>query len=139
MEMTPLSEHIWKSKYRYTHGPTVSDAVENHPDVWQPAFYEILAGYRFLPGGRILAGAGTSKRVTLFNCFVMGPILDSMDSIFDSLKETALTMQHGGGIGCDFSTLRPAGSPAVSSGTTASGPVPFIEHKTRCDDGHTSL
>jgi len=141
MEMTPLSEHIWKSKYRYTHGPTVSDkdicgtwsrvagavaAIENQPDIWQPAFYEILAGYRFLPGGRILAGAGTSKRVTLFNCFVMGPILDSMDSIFDSLKETALTMQHGGGIGCDFSALRPAGSPAVSSGTTASGPVPFM-------------
>jgi len=141
MEMTPLSEHIWKSKYRYTHGPTVSDkdicdtwrrvagavaAIENQPDVWQPAFYEILAGYRFLPGGRILASAGTSKRVTLFNCFVMGPILDSMDSIFDSLKETALTMQHGGGIGCDFSTLRPAGSPAVSSGTFASGPVPFM-------------
>jgi ribonucleoside-diphosphate reductase alpha chain len=56
----------------------------------------------------------------------MGPIHDSIDSIFDSLKETALTMQQGGGIGCDFSTLRPAGSPAVSSGTIASGPVPFM-------------
>lgn len=141
MEMTPFSEHIWKTKYRYSQGSTIHDkgitdtwkrvagavaAIENDQDAWQQAFYDILSDYRFLPGGRILAGAGTGKRVTLFNCFVMGPILDSMESIFDSLKETALTMQQGGGIGCDFSTLRPAGSLAVTSGTIASGPVPFM-------------
>jgi ribonucleoside-diphosphate reductase alpha chain len=141
MEMTPFSEYIWKSKYRCAKGPKVCDkdiidtwrrvagaiaAIEDDRDTWQRAFYEILADYCFLPGGRILASAGTEKRVTLFNCFVMGPIHDSMGSIFDSLKETALTMQQGGGIGCDFSTLRPAGSPAVSSGTIASGPVPFM-------------
>ena len=54
--------------------------------------------FRFLPGGRILAGAGTRRRVTLFNCFVMGQIDDSMDGIFGALREGALTLQQGGGI-----------------------------------------
>jgi ribonucleoside-diphosphate reductase alpha chain len=141
MEMTPFSRHIWQSKYRYSRGGTVCDqdiddtwnrvagaiaTIEDDQDAWQQAFHEILSDYRFLPGGRILAGAGTGKRVTLFNCFVMGPLPDSVESIFDALKETALTMQQGGGIGCDFSTLRPAGSQAIASGTIASGPVPFM-------------
>jgi len=139
--MAAFSRHIWKSKYRYSNGPDVHDedigdtwrrvasavaAIEDDQDAWQRKFYEILLDFRFLPGGRILAGAGTEKRVTLFNCFVMGPLCDSIESIFNSLKETALTMQQGGGIGCDFSTLRPAGSRAVTSGTIASGPVPFM-------------
>ena len=149
MEMTPFSRHVWRSKYRYSKESTVCDqdindtwkrvagavaAIEDEPEVWQRAFYDILSDYRFLPGGRILAGAGTQKRVTLFNCFVMGTLPDSIESIFDSLKESALTMQQGGGIGCDFSPLRPAGSPAISSGTIASGPVPFMHiWDTLCD------
>ena len=76
---------------------------------WERRFADALAEFRFLPGGRILAGAGTGRRVTLFNCFVMGTIDDSLDGIFTALREGALTMQQGGGIGCDFSTLRPAG------------------------------
>ncbi len=86
-----------------------------------------MRGFRFLPGGRILAGAGTDREVTLLNCFVMGPIDDSMEGIFDALKEGALTMQQGGGVGYDFSTLRPAGMVAKSSGTVASGPVSFMK------------
>ena len=141
MEMTPFSRHIWESKYRYSKGRAVCDhdindtwkrvagaaaAKEDEAEDWQRVFYDVLSDYRFLPGGRILAGAGTEKRATLFNCFVMGPLPDSIGSIFDSLKETALTMQQGGGIGCDFSTLRPAGRPAIACGTVASGPVPFM-------------
>jgi ribonucleoside-diphosphate reductase alpha chain len=72
-------------------------------------FYAALEDFRFLPAGRITAGAGTGRQVTLFNCFVMGTIPDTMAGIFDSLKEAALTMQQGGGIGYDFSTIRPAG------------------------------
>jgi ribonucleoside-diphosphate reductase alpha chain len=142
MEMSPFSAHIWESRYRYTRGSEVCDSnisdtwrrvaaavakIEDDQSKWHQSFYDILSDYRFLPGGRILAGAGTSKHVTLFNCFVMGPIADSIDSIFDSLKEAATTMQQGGGIGCDFSTLRPAGSAAVASGATASGPVSFMQ------------
>jgi len=94
--------------------------------LWEARFLEILQGFRFLPGGRILAGAGTGRRVTLFNCFVMGAIEDDLEHIFEALKEGALTMQAGGGIGYDFSTLRPEGSIARSTGRVASGPVSFM-------------
>ncbi len=77
--------------------------------------------FAFLPAGRILAGAGTDAGVTLFNCFVMGGIDDDLGSIFDNLKEAALTMQQGGGIGHDFSTLRPKGALVRSVGADASG------------------
>jgi len=141
MDTSSISNRIWKSKYRYRPDDAGEETdigdtwrrvaraaarIEAEPVRWQRAFYEILAGYRFLPGGRILAGAGTTERVTLFNCFVMGPIPDSMEGILESLKETALTMQQGGGIGCDFSSIRPAGLPARRSGTVASGPVSFM-------------
>lgn len=94
---------------------------------WEERFCRALSGLELLPGGRILAGAGTAHRVTLFNCFVMGPVEDSMDGIFEALKEGALTMQQGGGVGYDFSTLRPRGLPARTAGTIASGPVSFME------------
>jgi ribonucleoside-diphosphate reductase alpha chain len=90
------------------------------------AFYSILEDFRFLPGGRIQAGAGSPHHVTLFNCFVMGEIDDSLDGIFNALKQGALTMQQGGGIGYDFSTLRAAGMPAKTVGVMASGPISFM-------------
>jgi ribonucleoside-diphosphate reductase alpha chain len=139
---TPLSRRIWDTRYRYREGASVRDkdieatwsrvaaalaAVEaRDADSWQEAFYRLLADFRFLPGGRILAGAGSGRRVTLFNCFVMGGIEDSMEGIFTALKEGALTMQQGGGVGYDFSTLRPHGSRAWSIGGIASGPVSFM-------------
>ncbi|MDQ7039675.1 MAG: adenosylcobalamin-dependent ribonucleoside-diphosphate reductase [Rhodothermus sp.] len=139
----PVSWHVWDAKYRYREGAVVRDqtiedtwrrvaqalaAVEPEPERarWAERFYQVLYGFKFLPGGRILAGAGTRHRVTLFNCFVMGVIKDSLDGIFDSLKEGALTMQQGGGVGYDFSTLRPAGTRARTTGTIASGPVSFM-------------
>src|SRR5262249_8143405 len=63
----------------------------------------------------------------MFNCFVMGTIGDDMRSIFDNLKEAALTMQQGGGIGHDFSSLRPAGAQVKGVGADASGPVSFMD------------
>ncbi len=91
------------------------------------AFAQALAGHRFLPAGRILAGAGTARNVTLFNCFVMGRIEDDMGAIFANLREAALTLQQGGGIGYDFSTLRPKGAQVKGVGADASGPVSFME------------
>ncbi len=133
---TTIGRTIWEAKYRQPGEANVTDswrrvaralaAVEREPDLWEGRFYRILEGFRFLPGGRILAGAGTAKQVTLFNCFVMGPIEDSMDGIFAALHEAALTMQQGGGVGFDFSTLRPRGAAAHHTGTIASGPVSFM-------------
>lgn len=132
-----LSQHIWGTRYRaegeadiHASWKRVAQAIaaaESHePDVWAERFYGLLDGFRFLPGGRILAGAGTGHRVTLFNCFVMGAIEDDLEHIFEVLKEGALTMQHGGGVGYDFSTLRPSGGVAEATGSIASGPVSFM-------------
>jgi ribonucleoside-diphosphate reductase alpha chain len=139
--MTPISRHIWDAKYRFRGPDGASDediedtwrriaralaAAERAPQ-WEAQFYHTLSDFRFLPGGRIQAGAGTGRRVTLFNCFVMGSLEDSIDGIFDGLKEGALTMQQGGGVGYDFSTLRPQGAPARTVGGVASGPVSFMQ------------
>lgn len=90
-------------------------------------FYEALEDFKFLPAGRITSGAGSGRNVTLFNCYVMGTIPDSMGGIFDNLKEAALTMQQGGGIGYDFSTLRPKGAPVKGVDADASGPLTFMD------------
>jgi ribonucleoside-diphosphate reductase alpha chain len=94
---------------------------------WAGRFAEAMVDFAFLPAGRILAGAGTGRGVTLFNCFVMGCIEDDLGSIFENVKEAALTMQQGGGIGHDFSTLRPKGALVKSIGADASGPVSFMD------------
>lgn len=138
---TAISRHVWDSKYRYRDGGLIHDqtiddtwrrvartlaAQEGDAALWEQRFHAVLDDFRFLPGGRILAGSGTSRNVTLFNCFVMGTIEDSLDGIFDALKQGALTMQQGGGVGYDFSTLRPAGTLTHRAGTIASGPVSFM-------------
>jgi ribonucleoside-diphosphate reductase alpha chain len=138
----PVSRLVWDTRYRYRDASTIYDkdvaatwrrvaravaAAEGQAqDSREEAFYELLRDFRFLPGGRIMAGAGTGRRVTLFNCFVMGSIEDSMEGIFSALREGALTMQQGGGVGYDFSTLRPSGCRARAVGGIASGPVSFM-------------
>ena len=141
--IAPISRQIWDAKYRLKAAGgtpvdlTVEDswrrvaralaAVEADPGQWEQQFYEALQDFRFLPAGRILSGAGADRRVTLFNCFVMGDIADDLSSIFDHLREAALTMQQGGGIGYDFSTLRPKGAPVKGVGADASGPLSFMD------------
>ena len=102
-------------------------SVESEPSKWEERFYGALEDFKYLPAGRIVAGAGTGRAVTLFNCFVMGTIPDHMGGIFDGLKEAALTMQQGGGIGYDFSTIRPKGAAVKGVGADASGPLSFMD------------
>ena len=101
--------------------------LEADPAHWEEAFFQAMDDFKFLPAGRILSGAGSGRRVTLFNCFVMGDIPDDMTGIFEHLKQAALTMQQGGGIGYDFSTLRPKGAPVKGVGADASGPLSFMD------------
>lgn len=139
----PISEQIWDMKYRLKEADgtpvdrTVEDSwrriarslaeVEKDPAHWEERFYAALEDFKYLPAGRITAGAGTGRNVTLFNCFVMGTIPDSMSGIFDMLKEAALTMQQGGGIGYDFSTIRPRGADVLGVAADASGPLSFMD------------
>jgi ribonucleoside-diphosphate reductase alpha chain len=139
----PIAEQIWDMKYRFKQADgtpvdvTIEDtwrriaralaAVEDEPEAWEARFYNALSGFKYLPAGRIISGAGTERTVTLFNCFVMGTVQDSMSGIFDGLKEAALTMQQGGGIGYDFSTIRPKGALVKGVGADASGPLSFMD------------
>ena len=139
----PIAEQIWDMKYRFkapdgtANDVTVEDTwrriardlaqVEKEPSVWEDKFYSALEDFKYLPAGRITAGAGTARKVTLFNCFVMGTVPDSMGGIFDMLKEAALTMQQGGGIGYDFSTIRPKGADVKGVSADASGPLSFMD------------
>ncbi|MBI1246014.1 MAG: adenosylcobalamin-dependent ribonucleoside-diphosphate reductase [Alphaproteobacteria bacterium] len=138
-----ISQQIWDMKYRFKAADgapidksiedtwlrvaTALASVEKEPDVWARRFYEALDGFKFIPAGRIVAGAGTARHVTLFNCFVMGTVPDDMGGIFAHLREAALTMQQGGGIGYDFSTLRPKGAAVKGVGADASGPLTFMD------------
>ena len=139
----PIAEQIWDSKYRFKEadGTPIDNTVEDtwdrianalaeaeaDPRNYASKFKHALEDFKFLPAGRITAGAGTGRSVTLFNCFVMGTVPDSMGGIFDMLKEAALTMQQGGGIGYDFSTLRPKGSLVEGVAADASGPLTFMD------------
>jgi len=142
----PIAEQIWDMKYRFkkADGTPIDVTVEDtwrriaralaEPEgldgvggIWEDKFYSILEDFKFLPGGRIIAGAGTGRNVTLMNCYVLGTIPDSMGGIFEMLKEAALTMQQGGGIGYDFSTLRPKGALVKGVDADASGPLSFMD------------
>ena len=137
-----ISRHVWETKYRYASrarqeqsiteswrriSRTLAAVEAQDAAVWEERFFRILQDFKFLPGGRIQAGAGTAHNVTLFNCFVMGSIEDSIPGIFRALQEGAVTMQQGGGIGLDFSTLRPRGTRARAAGNIASGPLSFMQ------------
>ncbi len=144
-DVAGISNQIWDLKYRLktSGGEALDETMEDTwsrvalavsaaettqaRKQWGSEFVRILRDFRFLPAGRVVAGAGSGRAVTLFNCFVMGTIGDDMRSIFDNLKEAALTMQQGGGIGHDFSTLRPSGAEVKGVGADASGPVSFMD------------
>ena len=122
-----ISEQIWRAKYQYKdQGREIDKSVHEtwlrvgnslaqaerpeHRDAVALGFYQAMENFKLLPGGRILSGSGTTRNVTLCNTFVMQTIPDSVAGIMDTAKTAALTMQMGGGIGFDFSTLRPKGT-----------------------------
>ena len=139
-----ISKDIWDRKYRFkgnevvTEDFTVDDtwkrvakavaSKEKDSKHWEKEFYSILEDYKFLPAGRITANAGTElDSVTMFNCYVLNDINDSIEGIFDTVKNAALTQKQGGGVGFDFSSIRPKGSPIEGCGAQASGPISFMQ------------
>ncbi len=128
----PISEEIHAMKYRgkgesFKEAMTrVADSLKDTEEHYN-TFRDILLDMRFLPAGRVQSSMGAARRTTPYNCFVSNTIDDSMDGIMDAAKEAAKTMQLGGGIGYDFSTLRPRGALIRSLDSRSSGPLSFME------------
>ena len=141
----PIADQIWDQKYRFKEfdGTPIDLTVE---DTWrriakalaaaekpedqshyEQQFYEALEDFKFLPAGRIISGAGTGRDVTFMNCYASETIGDSMVGIFDAVQHGAVTLQQGGGIGYDFSSIRPKGALVKGVGSDASGPLSFMD------------
>ena len=127
----PISEEIHATKYRsegetfYEAMTRVADALKDD-NVHFEQFRTILYNQRFLPAGRVQSAMGAPRTVTPYNCFVSSTIEDSMDGITRAVSRAAKTMQLGGGIGYDFSTLRPHGALIKSLDSKSSGPLSFM-------------
>jgi len=138
---TPLIKDIWKGKYlqkklnevkpedvyRRVAKAIATSPTERKPLEAETIFYEMMVKRLFVPGGRILAGAGTNKRVTLMNCYVNETIDDSMEGIVEAYKNLMLTSQQGGGMGTAFETIRPLNAILARTQSAASGPLPFMD------------
>lgn len=130
--LTPdeISQLIWEEKYRFGNEKSWADTVMRLVNPIHDGLSKVedlIYKKKFLPAGRIISNFGRDDKTTAFNCFVMGTIDDSLIGIMDCLTESARTLQTGGGIGMDFSTIRPKGDPVVGVSGTASGPVSFMD------------
>ncbi len=122
LEFSP--EQTWE---RVARGIAAVETTEENRAKWEKLFYEALSDFQFVPGGRILAGAGTGHQVTYYNCFVIPSPEDSRQGILDNLKIMTEIMARGGGVGINLSTLRPRGSYIKTVNGTASGPCSWAQ------------
>jgi len=145
MKLTGLSEKVFLD--RYSVKDKKGNPIEKTPDEmwlriakaaaelekkedrkkWEKQFHEALYDFRYVPGGRILAGAGTGYDVTYYNCFVIPSPKDSRDGIIDTLKQMVEIMAHGGGVGFNLSSLRPRGERVKKVNGFSSGPINWAE------------
>lgn len=139
--MQPIVNDVWRDKYAAVGETTYADtcarvakALDGGDAQFHNRVYEAMLAREIIPAGRILTGAGTDKRVTLINCFVSPDIQDSMGTevgepgcgIMHALSKAAYTLQMGGGIGMDFSTIRPRGAIVKRTASVSSGVIPFM-------------
>lgn len=122
LETTP--EEMWR---RVARGIAAVETTEEARLDWEERFYKTMEDFKFVPGGRILSGAGTGFEVTYFNCYVIPSPDDSRGGILENLKHLTEIMARGGGVGVNLSTLRPRGSYIKSVNGTSSGPVSWAE------------
>ncbi len=122
MELTP--EEMWE---RLAREMASVEETEEDSRIWYDRFLWLVSDFRFIPGGRIMYGAGNPRKITLFNCYVLPIREDSLEAIVDCAKEMARTYSYGGGVGVDISVLRPAGAPVRNAARTSTGAVSFME------------
>jgi len=122
VEKTP--EEMWKRVAREISSPEKTQKLKKE---WDDNFYWLLSEFRFIPGGRILFGAGQNRRATLLNCYFIPIKNDSIEGIFEWCKEAARTYSFGGGVGTDISILRPKGAPVNNSAIYSTGAVSFMD------------
>ncbi len=126
-----ISNEIDAEKYRqtgedfYSKVVRIADALKDSPTHFEE-FKDTLRHMRFLPAGRVQNAMGALRSTTAYNCFVSGTVHDNMNSIMERASEAAETMRRGGGIGYDFSRIRPRGDRIVSLDSRSSGPVSFM-------------
>ena len=94
---------------------------------WEKKYYSAMEDFKFVPGGRILSGAGTGYKVTFYNCFVIPSPQDSRDGILETLKQMVEIMARGGGVGINLSSLRPRGARVRKVNGFSSGPCNWAE------------
>ena len=151
----PFSEEVWCTTYKDHNDHDINDTfwrvacaiasveiTEELRKKWSEIFYEILCGFKIVPGGRILANAGTEfKGTTLINCFTDPKVKSDEDSILgilESLKYQSLTLKSEGGWGKNFSAIRPRGAFIGGIGVESPGSVKFMELFDKSSDIITS-
>jgi ribonucleoside-diphosphate reductase alpha chain len=122
VEKTP--DELWRRAATEIAMPETDDEKRKE---WGARFYWLLQDFRFVPGGRVLFGAGQMRKSTLLNCYYFSIREDSIEAIFDWCKEAARTYSFGGGVGTDISVLRPKGAPVNNAAIYSSGAVSFME------------
>jgi ribonucleoside-diphosphate reductase alpha chain len=122
IEKTP--DELWRRVATELASP---EMVPEKKEEWTAKFYWLLQDFRFVPGGRVLFGAGQPRKATLLNCYFFAIKEDSIEAIFDWCKEAARTYSFGGGVGTDISVLRPKGAPVNNAAIYSSGSVSFME------------
>jgi ribonucleoside-diphosphate reductase alpha chain len=123
-QIEKIPEAMWRRVAKELASPETDDDKRKE---WASKFYWLLEDWRFVPGGRILFGAGQPRKSTLLNCYFFKIREDSIEAIFDWCKEAARTYSFGGGVGTDISVLRPRGAPVNNSAIYSSGSVSFME------------
>jgi ribonucleoside-diphosphate reductase alpha chain len=140
----PIADQIWHEKYQYKTFSKILDATsrdtiqrvaaglvemetQERAQFYHSQFSDAMNARKVIPAGRILSGCGTERDVTLSNTFVMKTLPDSVAGIMDTAKDAALTMKMGGGIGFDFSTIRPKGTEVKGLDCPAAGPLAAMD------------
>ncbi|MBJ11540.1 MAG: ribonucleoside-diphosphate reductase, adenosylcobalamin-dependent [Candidatus Marinimicrobia bacterium] len=125
--LAPWEKHPWELWQRQAHAIASVEKTKSLKNEWEKKFFQILEDYKFVPGGRIMHGAGREDiTTTLNNCYVVAVKNDSVKSIYETIINEALTYKFGGGCGHDLSVLRPAGEAINGTGGESCGPTGFM-------------